>query len=156
MRIIHLIRDSRAVAYSWQRKKRNPAVQQKEAYMERLNIIRSSILWSFDNFFVNLLRKKASNYVAIRYEDLARNPKDMLIWLLKRIELCPTSFSFFINDHTVYLHTGHTVGGNPMRFKQGIIEIQLDEEWKQKMPVYKRLAVTAFTWPLLLRYGYLR
>lgn len=153
VKIIHLIRDSRAVAYSWLRKKKNPAVQQKEAYMERLNIIRSSMLWGFDNFSTELFRKRVSKYVALRYEDFARNPKDMLIWLLKRMELEVTSLNFFVDDHTVYLHTTHAVAGNPIRFKKGKIEIRLDEEWKQRMPAHKRIAVTALTWPLLLRYG---
>ena len=49
----------------------------------------------------------------------------------------------------------HTVSGNPLRFQAGTFEIRPDEEWRTALPAGKRRLVTALTWPLLKRYGYL-
>ncbi|MBW1933005.1 MAG: sulfotransferase [Deltaproteobacteria bacterium] len=155
VRVIHLVRDSRAVAYSWQRKKRNLAVQWEESYLERLNIIRSSMLWAFDNISMGFLCKKASSHVLVRYEKFAQEPKATLIRILEVLKLKPEPphLAFFVDDHTVNLGIAHTVAGNPIRFKNGQLEIRSDDEWRQKMQTHKRVVVTALTWPLLLLYG---
>ena len=49
----------------------------------------------------------------------------------------------------------HTVSGNPIRFQNGAMRIQLDEEWKSNIGWLDRQVVNLLTWPFLLRYGYL-
>jgi len=68
----------------------------------------------------------------------------------------PLSLEMFIEEHTIRVNQNHTVAGNPNRFKQGKIEITLDNEWRLKMPWLKRATVTALTGPQLLHYGYFR
>jgi hypothetical protein len=41
-----------------------------------------------------------------------------------------------------------------MRFKQGVIEVRPDTDWKMKMKRSHRSLVTALTFPLLYNYGY--
>ena len=48
----------------------------------------------------------------------------------------------------------HTIGGNPVRFKEGRISLHGDYEWKAKMRLSHKLVVTVLTSPLLLVYGY--
>ncbi len=48
----------------------------------------------------------------------------------------------------------HAVAGNPMRFRQGDIELRLDDEWRSRMPRRDRAVTAAITWPLRLAYGY--
>ena len=44
---------------------------------------------------------------------------------------------------------------NAYRFQRGTISLTVDEEWKTRLkPAHRRL-VSIFTFPLLLRYGYL-
>jgi hypothetical protein len=43
-----------------------------------------------------------------------------------------------------------------MRFRTGQITIRQDERWRDAMPAGQQRAVTALTFPLLARYGYLR
>jgi hypothetical protein len=43
-----------------------------------------------------------------------------------------------------------------MRFRQGRVPVRLDEEWRHKLSRGHRLVTVGSTWPLLLRYGYLR
>jgi|Deesub1362A_J573_1020465.scaffolds.fasta_scaffold03662_5 hypothetical protein len=154
LRIVHIIRDSRAVAYSRQRKKRNPAIHWKEAYMGTSSVLKSAIDWDLSNSFVRLLGSIISHYHIIRYEDLAVQPRETILKLLKDLKIESLNLDFFVDERTVNLGPNHTASGNPMRFKHGKVEIRLDEEWKRKMLAYKRIAVTALTWPLLLRYGY--
>ena len=62
----------------------------------------------------------------------------------------------FIADSTVTLKANHSVDGNPMRFKVGELTLRVDNEWRTALPRRQRAIVTALTWPLLARYGYLR
>jgi len=60
-----------------------------------------------------------------------------------------------VGERTVVLHAGHTVAGNTDRFLTGPIELAVDDEWKTRLRRRDHRLVTALTWPLLLRYGYL-
>jgi hypothetical protein len=49
----------------------------------------------------------------------------------------------------------HTVSGNPARYVHGIVPIREDDdEWRSRMPMRQRIAVTVATLPGLVRYGY--
>ncbi len=50
----------------------------------------------------------------------------------------------------------HSIRGNPMRFAHGRQQVRVDDAWRTGMAKPARRLVTAVTWPLLLRYGYLR
>jgi hypothetical protein len=50
----------------------------------------------------------------------------------------------------------HSVRGNPMRFAHGRQKVRTDEAWRTGMARKTRSIVVLVTWPLLLRYGYLR
>lgn len=154
--VIHLVRDGRAVAYSWQRKKRRPEIHWEEAYMPRYSIRRSTREWVLSNVLTQILGLVAPHYTIVRYEDLVTYPERTVIGLLKDLGLEASGVGTLLKNRIIDLGVNHTVSGNPLRFKQGTIEIRLDEEWQQRMPAHKRIAVTAFTWPFLLRYGYFR
>jgi hypothetical protein len=46
--------------------------------------------------------------------------------------------------------------GNPLRFAHGRQQVRADEAWRTGMARKTRSIVVLVTWPLLLRYGYLR
>lgn len=152
LRVIHLIRDSRAVTYSWQTLKKNPSRSTEEAYMERLSTAKSIELWMFDNIFVEILKRKTKNNTLIRYEDFVSDPIVLLKNSLKDIQLPDSDFDFFTSPDTVDLQKSHTVCGNPMRFRDGEVKLKLDERWKSNMPRFKKDVVGAITSPLLLYY----
>ena len=56
LRVLHLVRDSRAVAYSWLRRKRMPEVTSEERYMPLKRPWRSAVFWSLENLALELLR----------------------------------------------------------------------------------------------------
>lgn len=179
LRVVHLVRDSRAAAYSWARKrvKHEIPVEDSEAvshpwftrkfkfkseiedgkkrvYMGQRTPFDSAVGWMRANTLVEPLRTKSTRYKRVRYEDLVANP-EMFI---------PEILALWDGDgqrppikagRTVELTDDHSVAGNPMRFQQGAVELRADYEWKSKMKAADRRTVTVLTWPLLWRYGYL-
>ena len=142
--VIHLIRDSRAVAYSYKRKK-----------IENLDSYRVSYMWMVRNMLAEKLFKNLGDrYIAIRYEDLAYNPKAILIEILDRID--EDKQVDFINKDRAYIKKDvHIIGGNPSKYDMnGYIDIKPDVEWRYKLDKKDRLVATLLTYPLLKRYGY--
>lgn len=150
--VIHLVRDPRAVVYSWQRKKRRPEIYWKEEYMPRPSILKAIAEWTLSNWLIDLLQNKVSSYTLVRYEALAERPKTVVGKILERSDINFSDLNFFIDDHRLKLKTDHTVSGNPIRFKQGEIEIRPDREWIEKMSSSKKWLVGTLTYPLFIRY----
>ena len=155
LRVVHLVRDSRAVAYSWRRNKESPAVVGGRL-MPRLSPAQASRVWSRENGSYSLL----SNFTRLsrlRYEDFVDDPTFYLAELLTRVGFDGEDRSLHevLRGREVLLSVDHTVSGNPGRFRKGNIELQPDEEWKVKMRGADKKIVTGLTAPLLLKYGYL-
>jgi hypothetical protein len=154
--VVHLVRDSRAVSYSWLRKKIKHEVVYggKKVYMPQRGPMDSSIGWTRANLLLEPLKFCGIKYMRVRYEDLLAAPRSILLNILALLQE-EQSLPFLVG-HTAKLRIAHTVAGNPMRFRRGHIELCLDEEWKRGMRPVDRQIVTAMTWPLLSKYGYLR
>lgn len=148
---VHLVRDSRGVAHSWQRKKRRPEVTGKEAYMPRGGPVTSSRKWAIHNAAMEPVAARSPRHLRIRYEDLARRPAETVAGIL---DLAGIDADLPIDDGTVAFTGNHTASGNPLRFKEGPIDVRLDDEWVRAMPASHWLVTTALTWPALRRYGY--
>ena len=150
---IHLIRDPRGVAFSGQRRRRLHG-RRSRVFQSRQHPVKSALLWNAWNVAAqNLLGTDSSRYMRLRYEDLVQQPRESLEQVLSFVGEAGQSLPF-ISSRTVQLGGNHTVGGNPARFRTGVVELQPDDEWKTAMkPAHKGL-VTALTWPLMNRYGY--
>ena len=59
-----------------------------------------------------------------------------------------------IEGQAVRLGPSHTISGNPMRFRHGLVPLRLDDAWKEGMPGRRKAVGTAMTFPWLVRYGY--
>jgi hypothetical protein len=155
LRVVQLVRDSRAVAYSWGRTKVSPAVVGGRL-MPRLGPAQASRVWSIENYLYTSLSGLA--YLSrLRYEDFVSNPIVSLAETLIRVGFDGEADKLHdvIRGRQISLSTDHTVSGNPGRFRTGSIALQPDEEWKVKMRGVDKNIVTALTAPLLLKYGYL-
>lgn len=153
LHVIHLVRDSRAVVYSWQRKKRRPEIHWKEAYMPTLGVSKAIQEWILYNRLTELLKEKASFYKVLRYERLVNEPKPVIMEFAKLLKPSIKELRFFLAQNELLLKVNHTVSGNPMRFKYGKVEIQPDLEWTTKLPRLKRYLTAIFTYPLLRKYS---
>jgi hypothetical protein len=152
LRLIFLVRDARAVAYSWQRKKPKPSPQ-GQIHIRPASPLRAALSWVGHNLAAELLVRSAGvPSLRVQYEQFVASPGQAI----KRIVRFANESSPLpeIGDGYVFMKTHHTVEGNPDRFRTGPLTLALDDEWRLKMRPFDRALVTLLTWPLLLRYGY--
>jgi hypothetical protein len=154
LRVVHLVRDSRGVAYSWTKEVRKPEVTGDDAFMPVYSPSSSGRQWVAYNLLFDALGLLDRTMI-LRYEALMADPRQGLERILAHAgePVTPESFAF-LGDGWVDLGCDHTVAGNPMRFHQGRLDLRLDQAWTTKLPERDRKVVTAITWPLQLRYGY--
>ena len=150
---VHLIRDSRAVAYSWRRAKIRPEVHWERKLMGQRGIIKSATRWNSLNVLGQKLQHTSLKYTLLRYEDLVSNPNGSLSRVFTDLGIERNSLHF-LDGLRANLKTSHTVSGNPVRFTSQEIKIQPDMQWQHNMVRHQKLLVTLLTWPLLLKYGY--
>jgi len=148
--VVHLVRDPRAAAYSWLRKKELP----EGGFMQRQGPLKSSLLWTLWNAAAGWFwADDPERYLQVRYEDFVREPRATVERITAFLEE-PMSGSPFASETEVRLGTTHGVAGNPSRFVTGVVALRSDDEWKSKLRTRDRRVVTAATFPLLRRYGY--
>jgi hypothetical protein len=151
--VVHLVRDPRATAYSWGRRKTLPD-RAEGGYMQRQPPWRSTLLWTVWNAVAEMMwRRRRGRYLLVRYEDLVREPRSVVEGILRLVGESPEG-SPFRSDSVVELAATHTAAGNPSRLRTGPVEIRPDEEWRAGLPGRARVLVTALSLPLLRRYGY--
>lgn len=154
LRVVHLVRDPRAVAWSWQKKKIYDPSGEQPMLMSRHSPLRSTRLWTTWNLTTELLwRRHPDRYRRLRYEDFASQPQVHVGRLLEWIGLAPDAVGFR-PDGTVDLAPTHAVAGNPSRFDSGAVTVRPDEAWRERLPAGQRRLITLLTWPMLRRYGY--
>jgi hypothetical protein len=154
LHVVHLVRDARAVAWSWQRVKPMPEVHWTKARMPIKSPLRSAVFWALENLAIARLARRARSYTLLRYEDLVADPCLALGKVLRALGEDPAQAERLAGGRVVF-GENHTVAGNPLRFTRGVVEIRADAEWQARMPARQRAVVTGLTWPLLWRYGFL-
>jgi hypothetical protein len=151
--VVHLVRDPRAVAYSWQRKRLQPDLKSSQ-YMLRRGPAESSLRWMARNLAVEALwRRSPERHLLLRYEDFVAEPQKTIGRVLKLVheEDAPRPH---VGEHEVELGMNHNVWGNPSRFQSGTVEIRPDAEWAHNLRPGDRRLVSSLTFSLLARYGY--
>ena len=152
LRVLHLVRDSRAVAYSWGRAVRRPDTD-RQSYMTRYSPAVAAAQWNGQNAAFHLLR--GVPVMRLRYEDVVAAPEAAVRRIAAFSGLPAPGRLAFLGAGWAELEPGHSVSGNPMRFATGKIAIRPDERWRADLPAGPRREVTALTSPLLAAYGYL-
>ena len=153
VRFLHLVRDPRAVAYSWQRRK-DRLVGEEPAFITQHSPYKSAMMWFGWNGIAQLLWGRSDKYLRLRYEDFTESPRETISLILRHAGITDTDPSAFTDATTVRLEPSHTVSGNPSRFATGSISIRRDDEWTVKLAWKSRVITVALTWPLLLWYRY--
>lgn len=154
-RLLHLIRDSRAVAYSWTKVVRRPEVVGGESYMYRIEPPQLALIWNMHNTLLELPRLAGTPTRTLRYEDFARDPEAALrdVAAFSGLSLGTEDLGFLTSD-AVQLSTSHQVAGNPLRFKTGRVEVRRDDAWRIELAARDRRRVAAITAPVSLAFGY--
>ena len=60
----------------------------------------------------------------------------------------------FAGEKDVKIGPTHTVTGNPSRFSEGIVHLDVDRTWERQMSGVSRLLATIPALPLMHRYSY--
>ncbi len=171
LRVIHMVRDSRAVAYSWTTKVARPeasragpdgrdAEDSVGSYMTTYSPVRAAGHWNAQNGALQLLARRGTPVLRVRYEDLVQAPEQTLrrAATFAGVAAGDLSLPFLHKEgdsRYAELTTAHTASGNPMRFTTGSVPIRGDDRWRAAMDGKDRRTVTALTLPLLSQYGYL-
>ena len=153
IRVVHLVRDPRAVAYSWTRDKIDPDAPGGEQ-MEKLPPFVTGLYWSAWNSSVErICAAQGIPRLVVRYEDLVASPRSKLDVIARwaGIEGRPMPF---VGENEVLLAPNHAVSGNAIRFNSGQVRILADDAWSREMNKGARRAAWLASWPVRRRYGY--
>ncbi|MFC1710262.1 sulfotransferase domain-containing protein [Patescibacteria group bacterium] len=152
---IHLIRDPRAVSFSWMNRKKYEPFNDSDFYTPIYSSFRSSSEWMALNTVFNYLKRGSKkNIFLLRYEDFANDPKGEINNILNFLNKKKSKNPVQKGNHVVF-GENHSLSGNPIRFVRGKVKIKLDEKWKREMGLMGKLTTTAITLPYLVHYGYL-
>ncbi len=156
VRLLHLVRDSRGVAFSWARKKRRSDTEDGTKLMRRYRATATSRRWLFRNLMAEFILPRffPGGTHRVKYEDFIREPAATLAGIYQYLQAGGTSPACVNGDQLVLSKTNHMAHGNPGRVNNGVVTLGLDEAWATQMSRRDRRLVTTITWPLLLKYGY--
>jgi len=136
--ILHMVRDGRAVMWSYKKKTGN--------------IFKWSVLfkWAFTNIKIEIMKKRLKNtqVILIRYEDLIENPEKEITKILSKFNLDfkPEILEFNKQER-------HQIGGNRMKLKKEI-KLEKDLSWLKNLSYIEiKLFNLIFGW-LNRKYGY--
>lgn len=153
LKVIHLVRDARAVAHSLQRKKERPEVHWTRAFMPTYSPAKGALRWTIVNQIFGRFQKTVPYYSFMRYEQFAQAPSAELRRVLTELEIGPQPLDF-IADGVINIKETHGISGNPVRFGARQMKVRVDVAWRTEMPRSKRLIVGMIAWPELRRRGY--
>ncbi|MFI5843395.1 sulfotransferase family protein [Catenuloplanes sp. NPDC051500] len=154
LRVAHVVRDPRGVAYSWTKSVDRPETDGAEQ-MTRYSAGRSALLWTGHNAAFGLLARRGVPTVRLRYEHLLEDPHAELRRLATHADLPVRDEDLaFVSTDAAQLRTGHSAAGNPMRFTVGRVPLRRDDAWRQALPPRQRALVGAVCAPMLHKYGY--
>ncbi|MDQ1364432.1 MAG: hypothetical protein QOE57_474 [Acidimicrobiaceae bacterium] len=153
MSVVHLIRDSRAVAHSWTRAHVRPEIHWRVEYMKRRSPLRTALFWDGNHVLFEMLgRRDRPRYLRLRYEDFVRLPDASAAQVAAMADRTGPGQDLVMRTDGGW---PHSISGNPVRFQDGPLEIRLDNEWETNLGRRDRRVVTFVTAPLLKRYDYL-
>lgn len=147
---LHVVRDPRAVAYSYQRARNTPDRQ-----LRREGAMENSMRYVYRNMAAHeVCRRYARDRSSLlRYEDFVNYPAMTLQRITHFLGEEPSTLPVDGNG-VATLRVNHTAAGNPSRFRVGSINLKLDDEWIYRQRRFDRVSATLITLPLLARYRY--
>lgn len=156
LRVLHVVRDSRGVAYSWTKRVARPeAVDAGERpWMEQYSPAVSALLWDAHNVAFAVLGRLGVPVERVFYERFLAEPEQTLARIAAFLGLPADAAGGIMRGDTVSLGSTHQVAGNPMRFRTGDLTLRSDEAWQAEFAAAPARLVTALTAPLMLCYGY--
>lgn len=138
--IVHLIRDARGVAWSFNRSSQPVA--------------KTALFWMAITLISSLVGKFSHKSLLLRYEDLARFPRTALGRIQPLVGLSYDHVGAFV-EAGGKIPSVHCIAGNRLR-KQGPLQLRLDEEWGLALPLRDKTVLWLLAGWLLRCFGYRR
>lgn len=163
LRVVHLMRDPRGVAYSFTKQVPRPEAD-GVAWMPRRSPAASAVHWSTHNLAISLLARAGRAGPAgghrvpvhrVHYERFLADPPGTVraVGAAAGLELAGADLAY-LRGRRAELGTIHSVAGNPMRFTVGEVPLRHDGAWRTHLPQRQRRIVGTLCAPLLAGYGY--
>lgn len=114
----------------------------------------NSVRWMGVNLITEWTAKLTGMpYMRVRYEDLVAKPGETLAEVTRLLGRADAGLGF-LDGATANLGKTHTIAGSNVRFKEGPMELKLDERWKEQLPEHTKAVVDRLTRRFRRRYGY--
>jgi hypothetical protein len=151
IRMLHLVRDVRGVAYSLRKLSAPKPGEVKPRKSVRRSNLRFAGTWAVVNYFCERVRPKIPGpNLFTRYEDYTADPDGMLSSVADLLGVTRIPYAIGAS----YLMTqGHQVAGNEGRMRP-VQAIATDETWRQKFGFGMRKGLYLLVLPLMLHYRY--
>lgn len=150
VKIIHLVRDPRAVAFSNLRKRKRVLKSRGfslNTYL-KYGYLKSLFLWEKHNVLYQEKYGHLSEYYFLRYEDLTDNYESVIFDIWNQMGLNTDGSN--IENRTKAIHN---IGGNHMR-RQDSFEVKKDQEFKGEISNFTWLLSSKLISSALDRFGY--
>lgn len=162
VRVLHVTRDPRGVAYSWTKAVQRPEASANnqagslDSAMPTYRPSRTAARWVSDNLAFDALAATGVPTLRLRYEDFLADPTAALHTIAGLAEIAVDHFPFLDGELAHLTTPMHSVAGNPLRFGGDDITLRLDDAWVTRLDSADARTVTRITSPVLRRYGYRR
>lgn len=140
IKVIHLLKSPHAFAYSMTKPE-----------LKISKTVRTSMRWTVENYLVQKMVKNhipANNYCIIKYEELAKQPEETLLYLQKKLdldtELKPNS--------DLGTTQSHGIAGNIARFNTQ--QIKVDTAYLTGLKWSQKKLVNLISSPIRKKYGF--
>ncbi|MGD9509620.1 MAG: sulfotransferase [Geminicoccaceae bacterium] len=154
LRLVHLVRDGRGVAWSMRRRMAPDPRAGIQAGKRERSVIRTALMWMWTNLMVERIARALAPERAVRvtYEALAEDPATTLERLGSAIGADLSAVSRMLSQGAP-LAPGHVMAGNRLRMHDAL-RLRPDLEWQARLPEEQRRLVERLCRPVLRRYGY--
>lgn len=152
VRVIHIIRDGRAVMWSI-KKGSNRAFERGDKEKIRFSTLRAIYGWMTSNLIASLTGRLLGKekYLCFFYEDLVKNPLKEITRIGEFLSLDMNELISRLEHGKHFVIDGHRIGGNRLRHGKELT-ITNKEDWKLKLPIISKMIFWITTWPLALYY----
>ncbi len=155
VRMVHLVRDSRGVAFSNRKHVVKSVTEGRPTTLPRHGPVGSATRYTYYNGAITgAVGRRNIPTIRLRYEDLIADPAARLLDVAQHASGTTHHDLGFVDAGRAVLRPNHLVDGNPVRFAQGPLELRLDDAWRHELSELDRRAMTVLTYPLLRTYGY--
>lgn len=150
IRMVHLVRDVRGVAYSLRKLSGRPQKGQ-QLRPGRLRDLRFAGTWAAVNYFCEQVRPLLPGpSLFARYEDYTADPDELLAEAAKLLGVNRIAFTSSAGE---LMKQGHQVAGNDARMRP-VQKISTDEAWRRQFGFLTQKGLYLAVLPLMLRYRY--